>query len=92
MAHSTDTYNTNHAGRQPVKAGLMITKIILLGLLNALALWAIPILWGDSQWILLGVLVIATAGIDYAFLSKKALPLRFMLPGLLFMMIMVIFP
>ncbi|HBL68911.1 MAG TPA: maltose ABC transporter permease MalF [Firmicutes bacterium] len=92
VAHSTDTYNTNHAGRQPVKAGLMITKIILLGLLNALALWAIPILWGDSQWILLGVLVIATAGIDYAFLSKKALPLRFMLPGLLFMMIMVIFP
>lgn len=36
--------------------------------------------------------MIATAGIDYAFLSKKAFPLRFMLPGLLFMLVMVIFP
>jgi len=70
----------------------MIIKIILLGILNALALWAIPILWGDSQWILLGVLAISVVGIDYTFLSKKAFPLRFMLPGLLFMLVMVIFP
>ena len=49
-------------------------KLFLLALVNALAVWASVILATDEKWIALGVLVIATAAIDFVYLSRSALP------------------
>lgn len=69
-----------------------VVKIVLLGMLNALALWALPVLLDDRQYMLLGGLFLGVACTDYVFLSRRAYPLRFLLPGLFFMALMVIYP
>lgn len=69
-----------------------VLKILVLGMVNALALWALPVLLGDRQHVLLTGLIVAVAGIDYVFLSRRAYPLRFLLPGLFFMIMMIVYP
>jgi len=63
-----------------------------LGILPALALWALPVLLDDRQYVLLVGLFLGVACIDYVFLSPRAYPLRFLLPGLFFMALMVVYP
>ncbi len=61
-------------------------KLFLLALVNALAVWASVILATDEKWIALGVLVIATAAIDFVYLSRRRYPLKFLIPGILFLL------
>ncbi len=70
----------------------ILAKVVLLGLVNALALWALPLLLGDRQYILLAGLVLGTIVTDYVFLAPKAYPMRFILPGFAFLAAMVVYP
>ncbi|MGQ9778585.1 MAG: maltose ABC transporter permease MalF [Bacillota bacterium] len=69
-----------------------IAKIVLLGLLNALAVWGIAVLTGDRQYVLLAMLILGVSALDFVYLCKRAYPLRFILPGTIFLVLMVIFP
>lgn len=70
----------------------LVCKIAILGLLNALALWGITILSADRQYVLLAVLALGVLLLDAAFLSDRAYPLRFILPGAFFLVLMVLYP
>ncbi len=67
-------------------------KIIILGILNALAIWSVIILIFDSHYWMGGILILGVVFINYIFLSEKAYPFRYMVPGLIFLVIMVIYP
>jgi arabinogalactan oligomer/maltooligosaccharide transport system permease protein len=71
--------------------GLAI-KIALLAIVNALAVWAAVILAGDEKWIALVVLVAATIALDLAYLSRRALPLKFLIPGTALMLAFQVIP
>src|SRR5919106_5445512 len=60
--------------------------------MNALAVWAGVILAGDENWPALVVLVAATIAIDLAYLSRRALPLKFLIPGTLLMLAFQVIP
>lgn len=63
----------------------LIVKIVLLGLVNAVAVWAGTVLAGRERWVAVGVLVAATVAIDLAYVLRRALPLKFVIPGMLLM-------
>jgi hypothetical protein len=62
-------------------------KIALLALLNAVAVWAATTLIGRQNYIAVFVLLAATAGIDFVYLvpRKKLIPLKFLIPGTVFL-------
>ena len=67
-------------------------KLALLSISNALAAWAAYVLLDRRQWIGLAVLVAATAAIDALYFRKQALPAKFLVPGLLFLVCFQIVP
>jgi arabinogalactan oligomer/maltooligosaccharide transport system permease protein len=70
----------------------VVVKIVLLALSNALAAWSAYVLIDHGNWIAVGVLVAATAAIDLMYFGTKTLPLKFLLPGTLFMICFQIVP
>jgi len=62
-----------------------VVKLVLLSLVNAIVVWAAIILAQESKWPALVVLAAATAAIDAAYLSKRAVPLKFLIPGTIFL-------
>jgi ABC-type sugar transport system permease subunit len=69
-----------------------LAKIILLSILDALAVWSATILFTEHRYIFLSILIIVTVIINYIYLSEKAYPLRYILPGTFFMILLVVYP
>jgi arabinogalactan oligomer/maltooligosaccharide transport system permease protein len=72
-------------------AGL-VAKILLLGLVAALAVWAAFPLIQARAWIWLAVEAAVTALIFYVYLKPRRLPLKYLLPGTLFLVVFQILP
>ncbi len=70
----------------------MMLKIFILGLLNAMAFWAALVLLKDQQYGMLTALVIGILAIDYIYLFNHVYSWRFLLPGTIFLVLMVIYP
>jgi len=71
---------------------LHLVKIIILSILDALAVWSATILFTEHRYIFLTILVLVTVVINYIYLSEKAYPLRYILPGTFFMILLVVYP
>jgi len=102
MSHSgrevtTSSTGTNDGGRgrrlpRPSFTVGLGLKLLFLGIVNAAAVWAaVPLLQADA-WLALVVLVIATLVIDYVYLSKRTLPLKYLIPGTMFMLVFQVYP
>ncbi|MEU7901508.1 ABC transporter permease subunit [Actinoplanes sp. NPDC049118] len=80
--------------RQPVRGGLAGTffKVVLLGLVAGLAVFAAFPLIADGAWIALAVLLAATAGLFYLYLTRRHVPLKYLVPGTIFLVVFQLFP
>lgn len=70
----------------------LIAKVALLGLLNAVAIWAIFVLVGEGVYWLAIMLAAGCALIDWVFLTPRLFAWRYLIPGLIFMAAMVVYP
>ena len=68
-------------------------KLVGLALLNALAVWAAVRLADQGKWVVLAVLVAATAAVDliYAW-PGRAIPAKFLVPGVIFLVSFQVVP
>jgi arabinogalactan oligomer/maltooligosaccharide transport system permease protein len=104
---STATAPTPAAPPAPFKPGLVaraiaafsgmpgqVLKLAFLALSNALAVWAAYVLIDQSRWISLAILVAVTAAIDLIYLvpQRGTLPLKFLVPGTVFLLAFQIVP
>lgn len=68
-------------------------KIAFLALVNAVAVWACTALALDRSWVALAAVGSATAAIDLVYLvPRRAFPLKFLLPGTVFLLAFQVFP
>jgi len=67
-------------------------KILALGLLCALAIYAASSLFISGSYVLAALPILSAALISYIFLSGRRYPLRWLVPGLLFLFVMVLYP
>ena len=69
-------------------------KVAFLSVVNALAVWAGVVLAGREAWKSLAVLVAATAAINLVYLSRgrRAIPLKFLVPGTVFLIAFQVAP
>ncbi|RKS10132.1 carbohydrate ABC transporter membrane protein 1 (CUT1 family) [Nocardiopsis sp. Huas11] len=69
-----------------------IAKIGLLGLFTALGVWAVLPLYLGGNWLGIGLVVAVVGLVYYVYLSKRAVPAKYLVPGVLFLMVFQIFP
>jgi arabinogalactan oligomer/maltooligosaccharide transport system permease protein len=72
----------------------LVLKIVFLCLVNGLTIWAAAVLADHHKWKALAVIVFATVVIDAVYLLNRGwtLPLKFLLPGTLFLIAFHVVP
>jgi arabinogalactan oligomer/maltooligosaccharide transport system permease protein len=69
----------------------LVVKVVLLGIIDAVAILAVYILIGKGDWIAAVVLVIVVALVNFIYLRRGLLPGKYLTPGLFFLAIFQIF-
>jgi arabinogalactan oligomer/maltooligosaccharide transport system permease protein len=77
--------------RPSFTVGLVI-KLLFLAVVNALTVFAVGPLADAKQWAALVILILVTIGIDYVYLSKRTLPLKYLVPGTIFALMFQVYP
>ena len=68
-------------------AGSILVKIVLVGLADALLIWALITTVSDKWWPAVVFFGLALIAINYAYFVRGNLPLKYLLPGLLFLIV-----
>lgn len=70
----------------------LILKIIFLGLINGAAIWAIPALLTNGAYLMLGVLVLCTLGLDFFLIGRRFVPGKYVIVGAVLLLVFQIIP
>ncbi|MFX0594089.1 ABC transporter permease subunit [Melissospora conviva] len=85
---------TSRAARSdaPVTVTGLVVKVVLLGLAAAIAVWgAFPLIEAEA-WGGLALLVATTAGLGYLYLTRRHIPMKYLVPGTLFLIAFQVLP
>ena len=69
----------------------LIVKVVLLGIIDAVAILAVYILIGKGDWLTAAIFVIIVALVNFIYLRAGLLPGKYLTPGLFFLAIFQIF-
>ena len=88
MTATTEKERTNspqfsHA-RDIARPGFYI-KLVLMALVNAFGIYGILASWTNQELFVLGFLVVTLLIADYVYFSKRAIPAKYLMPGLVFL-------
>ncbi|MGM7671454.1 ABC transporter permease subunit [Microbacterium sp. A93] len=70
---------------------LMLFKVIALGIIDALAVYAIFVLLQSEQWLPASIVAIVTAIANWIYFSRGNLPAKYLVPGLIFLFVFQVF-
>lgn len=73
------------------RIGPLMFKIVLLGTLDAALVFLMSILLGRGNVLVFGIVAAAGVAINWIYLSKRALPAKYITPGLVFLAIFQVF-
>jgi arabinogalactan oligomer/maltooligosaccharide transport system permease protein len=82
---------TSHARSWSGRGAGFLVKLLLMALVNALGIAAVLAAWSAESWVVLGATVILTVAADIVYFTKRALPLKYLFPGLSFLLVFQIF-
>ncbi|MDP3950763.1 ABC transporter permease subunit [Microbacterium sp.] len=70
---------------------LLLFKVIALGIIDALAIYAIFVLIQSDQWIPAIIVLAVTGAANWIYFSRGNLPAKYLVPGLIFLFVFQIF-
>lgn len=78
---------------EAASAGLkaILIKIVLLGLVDAIALYALFVLFAKQQWVVFGIVLAVTLIVNWIYFSPGKLPAKYLTPGVIFLVVFQIF-
>ncbi len=90
----TETQNppirgTSHA-RDITRPGFYV-KLVLMLLINAFGVYGIMASWAQKSWAILIFLIVALVVADFVYFTQKAIPLKYLYPGLVFLLVYQIY-
>ena len=80
--------------REPRSAGStrgLIIKIALMALVNAFGAYVVLAAWAEGSMGILWSMVALVLAADYVYFSRRALPMKYILPGLVFLLVYQIY-
>lgn len=87
MEHTRSLTALGRSGR----IGPLIVKLLMLGVLDSVLVFLALILIGRGDWGILAIVTAAGLAINWVYLSKRALPAKYITPGLVFLAIFQVF-
>ncbi|MFJ8689191.1 ABC transporter permease subunit [Micromonospora wenchangensis] len=86
--------DTSRTARQhaPITATGLAVKVVLLGLVAGIAIWAAFPLVAARLWGGLAVLAVTTVGLCYLYLTRRHIPAKYLVPGTIFLIAFQVFP
>jgi arabinogalactan oligomer/maltooligosaccharide transport system permease protein len=106
MTTTTDEDVTTEAATPPTKrqrraasiadaasGGLrtILIKMVLIGIVDAIALYAVFILALAGEWVVLGVVAVVTIVVNWIYFSRTKLPAKYLTPGVIFLVLFQVF-
>lgn len=88
---SGSTPPESHARRWRGPGAGFLVKLAIMAVVNAVSLMAIVSAFQAQSWIIFGVAVVLLIAADVVYFTKKALPLKYLFPGLTFLLIFQVF-
>lgn len=73
-----------------ITAGGLAIKLALVGMIDALLVWMLIQAWVDEWWVAVGFFIFALVAVNVVYFTK-GLPLKYLLPGLLFLLVFQVF-
>jgi arabinogalactan oligomer / maltooligosaccharide transport system permease protein len=70
----------------------LVLKLAFLGAVNGFALFGLPRMVEQGAWTAVAFTVAATAAIDYVYLSRRRIALKYLLPGTVFLLLFQVYP
>jgi arabinogalactan oligomer/maltooligosaccharide transport system permease protein len=68
-----------------------VVKLALMALVNALGVWIALSAWGIGSYGILSAMVAILVAVNWVYFSRRALPMKYILPGLIFLFAFQIF-
>jgi arabinogalactan oligomer/maltooligosaccharide transport system permease protein len=69
----------------------IVAKIAMVGLVDAIAVYALVVLVPQGQWLMAGAVAVIAAIVNWVYPSRKKLPAKYLTPGLIFLAIFQVF-
>jgi arabinogalactan oligomer/maltooligosaccharide transport system permease protein len=70
---------------------VVLGKILLLAIVDALALYAIFVLFLNDQWLVLRLVAVVTGIVNWIYFSRRKLPAKYLTPGVIFLVVFQVF-
>ncbi|BDZ65060.1 ABC transporter permease subunit [Agromyces mangrovi Wang et al. 2018] len=71
--------------------GVLLVKILALGIVDAIALYALFILVVNAEWLIAGIVAAVAIFVNWVYFSRKRLPAKYLTPGVIFLAVFQIF-
>ncbi len=78
--------------RDPGTASGWVAKVVLVGLVDALAITGLLIAWEQEAWGYVGVLAVTLVALNVVYLPRRYVPMKYLLPGLFFLAVFGVYP
>jgi len=82
--------HTSWWGRQDITRGFWV-KLVLVALVDALGVYGVLAAGAQKQWGIVAFLVVAVVAVNVVYFSKRMLPAKYLVPGLLFLLVYQVF-
>jgi len=73
------------------RMGPLVIKIVMLAILDAFAVFVMSVLVTKGSYVPFTIMLLATLGINVIYLSRRALPAKYITPGIVFLAIFQVF-
>ncbi len=77
-------------GRGPVRPGTLV-KLAVMAVVNALGVYGALAAWNEGSMGILAAMVALVAVADWVYFSRRTLPLKYILPGLAFLLVFQVY-
>lgn len=88
--HSKADTKIDSGHARNIGSGFLI-KLVLMAILNALGLYGIWVAYLVESWVIVAIMILALIAINYIYFSKRALPLKYLAPGMAFLLVYQLF-
>jgi len=70
---------------------MILVKLLGLGILDALAVYALFVLAGAGQWLVAAIVAVVAALVNWVYFSRRRLPAKYLTPGIIFLVLFQVF-
>ncbi|MDQ0573807.1 ABC transporter permease subunit [Agromyces albus] len=70
---------------------MLLVKVLMLGIVDAIAVYAIFILISSEQWLVAAIVGVVTAIVNWIYFSRTKLPAKYLTPGVIFLVVFQVF-